>query len=58
MIIIHTIQWYGDGDCYVEVTGLSTDSKPTNVTESSLFFEVDTGDKFYFDGTTWEKVGA
>lgn len=38
--------------------GLSTDSKPTNVEVNTLFLELDTGDFYYFDGTTWAKVGG
>lgn len=39
--------------------GLSTDTKPTeNVAVNSLFLELDTGDFYYFNGTTWAKVGG
>lgn len=38
--------------------GLSTDNKPTNVAENSMFLELDTGDFYYFDGSDWQKVGA
>lgn len=38
--------------------GLSTDTKPTNVSVNSLFLELDTGDFYYFDGDSWEKVGG
>lgn len=39
--------------------GLSTDTKPTeNVEVNSLFLELDTGDFYYFNGMTWQKVGA
>lgn len=38
--------------------GLSTDQKPTNVEVNELFLELDTGDLYYFDGTTWQKVGG
>lgn len=42
-----------------EYKGLSTDTKPTeNVGVNSLFFELDTGDFYYFNGSTWEKVGG
>lgn len=41
------------------LTGLSTDSKPTEGIETNtLFLELDTGDFYYFNGTTWAKVGA
>lgn len=38
--------------------GLSTDEKPTDAPDNSLFLEVDTGNFYFFDGTTWQKVGA
>ena len=38
--------------------GLSTDTKPTNVEINTLFLELDTGDFYYFNGTTWAKVGG
>lgn len=40
------------------LVGLSTDEKPTNVEVNVLFLELDTGDFYYFNGTTWKKVGA
>ena len=44
---------------YVELEGLSTDDKPTeNTGVNSKFYELDTNDVYYFDGTTWKKVGA
>lgn len=43
-----------------ELSGLSTDSKPTDsdLMPNSLFLELDTGDTYYYTGTTWAKVGA
>ena len=42
-----------------EYRGLSTDTKPTETAEvNSLFLELDTGKFYYFDGTTWNEVGA
>lgn len=38
--------------------GLSTDTKPTECAVNSLFLELDTGDFYYFTGSTWEKVGG
>lgn len=43
--------------------GLSTDAKPTNSEQfpmdtNSLFLELDTGDIYYFTGSTWAKVGG
>lgn len=40
------------------LVGLSTDSKPTNVDINTIFLELNTGDAYYFDGTTWQKVGG
>ena len=42
----------------LEFKGLSTDQKPLNCGANSLFLELDTGDFYYFDGTTWHKVGG
>lgn len=48
------------------IMGLSTDTKPTTfewmgqrivVPTNALFLELDTGDFYYYDGTTWKKVG-
>lgn len=41
-----------------DLRGESTDTKPTNVEVNTLMLEVDTGDFYYFDGTTWQKVGG
>ena len=41
-----------------EYKGLHTDQKPTDCGVNSLFLELDTGDFYYFNGTTWTKVGA
>ena len=39
--------------------GLSSDTKPTeNIEVNSLFFELDTGDAYYFDGSDWARVGG
>ena len=43
---------------YHEYKGLSTDNKPTDCGVNSLFWELDTNDKYYFTGETWAKVGA
>ena len=44
---------------YVELEGKSTDSKPTEgVGVNSKFYELNTGDTYYFDGETWSKVGG
>ena len=50
------------GKKYVEMVGLSTDTKPkAGVVTGSKFTEVNTGDVFLFDETgdgTWTKVAA
>jgi hypothetical protein len=39
--------------------GLSTDVKPTEmVAVNSIYLELDTGNFYYFDGTTWNKIGG
>ena len=46
----------GDGKVYVEISGLSTDSKPTEgVAQGSILSEVDTGKVYFFNETaaTW-----
>ena len=44
---------------YVELEGLSTDSKPTEkIGVNSKFYELDTNDVYYFNGTAWAKVGG
>ena len=47
----------------VELKGLSTDIKPTKVDGNtidvnSLFFELDTGRVYYYDGEIWKEVGV
>ena len=41
----------------MELAGVSGDDKPTNVDKYTLFFELDTGEFYYFDGSGWAKVG-
>ena len=44
---------------YVELEGESGDEKPTeNIGVNSKFYELDTNDVYYFDGSTWSKVGG
>lgn len=46
---------------YVELFGLSTDSKPTTgIVTGSVFVEVDTGKCYLFneDASAWVEVGA
>ena len=45
-----------EGDLAYE--GLSTDNKPTeNIPMNALFLELDTGDFYFWNESTWEKVG-
>ena len=47
------------GTNYVELEGLSTDTKPKeNIGVNSKFYELDTNDTYYFDGDDWSKVGG
>lgn len=47
------------GTNYVELEGLSSDTKPTEgIGVNSKFFELDTKDEYYFTGETWAKVGG
>ena len=50
------------GKQYVELAGLSTDTKPKdNLVTGSLFLEVDTGDVYAFDETgsgSWTQIGG
>ena len=44
---------------YVELAGLSTDSKPKKYATGSLFLEVNTGDVYAYDESstgTWTKI--
>lgn len=46
---------------YQEISGLSTDTKPTEgIATGSVFLEVDTGDAYFFDESSkdWNKVGG
>ena len=43
-------------DDYCEFMGLSTDTKPEKPGENSLFYELDTGEFYYFSGV-WAKIG-
>jgi len=40
---------YGTGCCNYDMYGLSTDTKPTNVSNASTFYEMDTATLFMFD---------
>ena len=52
---------------YLELAGLSTDTKPVDATDAevvtatgSRFLEVDTGDEYAYDedGATWHKISS
>lgn len=44
---------------YVELEGLHGDTKPTEgIGVNSKFYELDTGDTYYFNGSAWAKVGG
>lgn len=38
--------------------GESTDTKPKGALVNSHFEELDTGDKYYYTGESWEKIGG
>lgn len=64
MVTVENVQYIeGSQTGDFEFKGLSTDTKPTVwkgsvIAENSLFLEVDTGDVYYFDGSSWAQVGA
>lgn len=42
-----------------ELFGEKADTKPTEgVAVNTIFHELDTNDKYYFDGTAWQKIGG
>lgn len=44
---------------YVELEGVHDDEKPTeDIGVNSKFYELDTGDTYYFTGEDWAKVGG
>lgn len=52
---------YNDDLRYVEISCLSTDTKPTEgIVTGSVAMEVDTGDAYFFDeeSGTWKKAGG
>ena len=47
------------GTDYVELEGTSDDTKPEEgIGINSKFYELNTGDTYYWDGETWQKVGG
>ncbi len=47
------LKYYAD-----RITGLSGDTKPTNVQTDKSFFETDTGLFYNFNGSSWDQVGG
>jgi hypothetical protein len=41
-----------------KITGLSGDTKPTNVVATSKFLETDTNTEFIWDGSSWTQLGG
>lgn len=39
-----------------EYVGLSTDEKPAGVPKYSIYWELNTGNKYYFDGSSWNLI--
>ena len=62
MVSVIELKWNGYGGLnYMEIAGLSTDSKPTSgLVTGSLFLEVDTGKVYAFDevSSTWTQMGS
>lgn len=52
------ISMFNKKDEVVELRGLSTDTKPTNVGNGSVFIEIDTGTVYMFDAQNkqWNEV--
>jgi hypothetical protein len=47
------------GTNYVELEGTSQDDKPEEgIGVNSKFYELDTGDTYYWTGEAWAKVGG
>ena len=36
--------------------GVSTDTKPTDADNNAIFKELDTGIRYYYDGTDWNEI--
>jgi len=55
------LQYIEPGHNYMQLSGLSTDTKPTEgLATGSTFFEIDTCDLYFFDeeNETWIIAGA
>ena len=64
MVTVNNVIGENAGTGEFEFKGLHADSKPTGevngkkVGVNSLFFELDTGDLYYYTGSDWTKVGG
>lgn len=49
---------YAKKDKVLELRGLSTDTKPTDVGNGSIYIEIDTGSIYMFDenGKQWKEI--
>lgn len=43
---------------HAEIFGTSSDNKPTDVALNDLFIELDTGDAYFWNGSTWQQIGG
>ncbi len=52
------ISMYNKKDNVVELRGLSTDTKPTDVGNGSIYIEIDTGAMYMFDAQNkeWKEI--
>ena len=41
-----------------ELYGVEDDTKPLDAAVNTIFTELDTGKKFYFDGEQWQEIGG
>jgi hypothetical protein len=61
MVRIISTKIVGDGINYIEVAGLSTDTKPAEkVATGSVYLEVDTGKAYFYNETAeeWTEIGG
>ena len=67
-VTVNKIKYIGDPNAevptvYVEYLGTHGDEKPESgedltISDNSLFFELDTGDMYYWETDAWNKVGG
>ncbi len=43
---------------HAEILGYSTDTKPTDVNLNDIFVELDTGNAYSWNGSTWVQIGG